>query len=106
MAMSHAALLDDANRGHFYIGAVTVGPKRSQKSQKVKDRAQEWHNLAFNSTHGIVGEKVYRIRVRIDFAAFPSHLSMFCSYPVFLLIHPMHNYRKSCFKKKSSFYNK
>ena len=66
MHLWHAFLLDDATRRHFYIASITIGPKRSQKIQKIDEECQEWLNPYFASGQ-TNSEKVYRIKVCIYF---------------------------------------
>ncbi|XP_013382941.1 probable helicase with zinc finger domain [Lingula anatina] len=54
-------LLDDASRAHYSIGSVTVGPKKSQKIQKVEDNCVEWTNPSIKLKGN--NENVYRIKI-------------------------------------------
>ncbi|CAH1794723.1 unnamed protein product [Owenia fusiformis] len=56
------ALLDDTNRSYFSIASVTVGPKKSQRAQKVSENCQEWTNHTFSPGKNN-NEQVFRIKI-------------------------------------------
>ena len=63
-SLKKVALLDDTSRKHFCLASITVGPKRSQKSQELPAECQEWNNANF-TTNKTSNERVYRIKVRV-----------------------------------------
>ena len=65
-SLKKVALLDDASRKHFCLACITVGPKRSQKSQELQDHCQEWDNPSFCAAK-TANERVYRIKVTAEF---------------------------------------
>ena len=61
-SMKRVCLLDDSSRKHFHIAAVTLGPKKLQRVQKLENHCQEWLNPDFDVE--LSSDYVYRIKVR------------------------------------------
>ena len=51
-------------RAHFQVVAVTVGPKRSQKGQKIDENGQGWNNPSFDENPS-ANDQVFRVKVRV-----------------------------------------
>jgi len=64
MSMHRMALLEDDMRSHFQVVAVTVGPKRSQKGQKIDDNGQGWTNPQFDE-NASANDQVFRVKVSV-----------------------------------------
>ena len=62
MSMRRMALLEDDMRSHFLVVAVTIGPKRSQKGQKIDDNGQGWTNPQFDD-NASANDQVFRVKV-------------------------------------------
>ena len=83
ICLRRVALLDDATRRHFHIASVTVGPKKSQKNQKIPDQCQEWTNPGF-STNKQNADKVYRIKVNTFYTRLKTEIPNSLYYVNFL----------------------
>ena len=60
-------LLDDTNRKQFHIAAITVGPKKAQRNQRVKEHCQEWLYPEFKEGASVdkgAADKIFRIKVK------------------------------------------
>ena len=62
MSMCRMALLDDDMKSHFQVVAVTVGPKRSQKGQRIDDNGQGWTNPTYDKNMS-ANDQVFRVKV-------------------------------------------